>query len=233
MIGARIAFIPARGGSKRIPRKNLKTFLGRPVIAWPLEACMQSSLFDRIIVSTDDLEITEYVISLGVEVFPRSAMLAGDYASTTEVIKELINIRTTGIHDEDWIYQLYPTSAISSDLVTDFVHACESSGHKFLVGVSEFRHPIQRALVSSSDESLAFVNSDHAKTRTQDLTPHFFDAGKIYGGLAKNWRRTASPLLDSPGGYVLPRWAAVDLDYPEDWEFAEAVSKLPRVKADS
>lgn len=216
----RISFIPARGGSKRIPQKNVREFLGRPMIEWPIRACLDSRLFDSVIVSTDDVEINQLALKLGAKVLMRDANLADDFTHTTAVLKDAIP-RIISLHDNPWIYKIYPTSPVSVQNIKEFVNFTEMKESGFSISVSRASLPIQRALTMGSDWILRFREPEFALTRTQDLDPVFFDAGKLYGGRKTDWQETNTPLLSSARGFEMPEWLSVDLDTIEDWELAE------------
>ncbi|QKJ25046.1 pseudaminic acid cytidylyltransferase [Aquiluna borgnonia] len=216
----RYAVIPARGGSKRIPKKNHKDFLGKPMITWPIEALKISGLFTDIFVSTDDKTIANLSRDLGATVLTRDPNLADDFTNTTEVMQHVI-AKTFSSASNPWIYKIYPTSPINSVVVREFVKFTESEDFGFSVSVMKAGLPVQRALRMSSSGRLNFREIENALRRTQDLEAMYFDAGKLYGGRRAGWLETTSPLLSSPRGFVLPDWLSFDLDVPEDWEMAE------------
>ena len=212
--------IPARGGSKRIPRKNLKHFLDQPMISWPIRALKESNLFSAIVVSTDDPEIAELSNFLGASVLRRNPRLADDFSHTTAVLKDAISLLVPK-DQNPWVYKVYPTTPATEIEVADFVEFTERKISGFSVSISRSAAPIQRALVTDSRQVLSFREPDFALARTQDLKPTFFDAGKFYGGRKSDWIETENPLLSSARGFELPNWLSVDLDTIEDWEMAE------------
>ncbi|MEL7188800.1 MAG: pseudaminic acid cytidylyltransferase [Pseudomonadota bacterium] len=217
-----IAIIPARGGSKRIPRKNIREFCGRPMIGWPIAAAKECGLFDRIIVSTDDGEIAEIARDEGAETpFIRPAELSDDHASTTDVI----------VHACEWAAQeglgleaiccLYATAAFiePDDLVSS--RRLLSDSCDFAFPAVRYGHPPQRGFVDSGDGSPQFTQPEHRSTRTQDLQPVFHDAGQFYWGTRDAWVEKR-PFFGPQTRFIeLPEWRAVDIDRPEDWEMAE------------
>jgi pseudaminic acid cytidylyltransferase len=216
----RVAVIPARGGSKRIPGKNVKEFLGRPVLTWPLKAVLDSNLFDRVIVSTDDSQIGDIANDFGAQVVKRPASLADDFSNTTEVLKSVIH---EAIESEvnPWIYKIYPTSPLISSVIEDFIMFAEETSCGFALSIAKSPVPIQRALRLLHRQILEFREPEYALTRTQDLEPTFFDAGKMYAGRKSDWLACDAPLLSSARGFELPDWLSVDMDTLEDWELAE------------
>jgi pseudaminic acid cytidylyltransferase len=216
----RIAVIPARGGSKRIPKKNIKEFLGKPMISWPINALKESGLFGSIFVSTDDPKITELSLSLGATCLDRNTSLSDDFTHTTSVLKDCIR-QVIDPDDNPWVYKIYPTTPVSPQEILDFVNFTELEPSGLSVTVARSRDPVQRALILNLENILSFREPAFALTRTQDLEPTYFDAGKMYGGRKSDWLETETPLLSSARGFELPDWLSVDLDTLEDWEFAE------------
>ncbi len=221
----RLAVIPARGGSKRIPRKNVKPFGGMPMIAWPIKAALQSQCFDRIIVSTDDAEIAEVAQAQGAEVpFVRPVELSGDYTGTIDVIAHAIdwqNRKGTQVQEVCCIYATAP-----------FVHATDlqrglttlqSTGAEYAFSVTTFPFPIQRAIRITADMRVEMFNQEHFNTRSQDLEEAWHDAGQFYWGTAKAWL-TGKPIFSCDAVPVpLPRYRVQDIDTPEDWKQAELI----------
>lgn len=219
----RVAVIPARGGSKRIPRKNIRDFLGKPMISWPLEALKESGLFQNLVVSTDDREIANLAESYGARIHKRDAELADDFSSTGEVLTAVLRDLLQGDQSDPWIYKIYPTAPISASDLLAFVNFTESSSSGLTVGVKRSRLPVQRALRLTTEQELIFREPEFAKTRSQDLEPLFFDAGKMYSGRKSDWLSRSWGYVDSFRGFSLPEWLAVDVDTEEDWLLAEDI----------
>lgn len=217
---SRVVFIPARGGSKRIPKKNIKYFVSRPMIAWPICAAIDSQVFRSVVVSTDDHEIAEISASFGAEVIFRDAKLSDDYTHTTAVIKDCIH-QVIEPDDNPWVYKIYPTTPASPREVLDFVNFTELQASGMSLTVARSRDPVQRALTLNHGNVLTFREPEFALTRTQDLEPTFYDAGKMYGGRKSDWLAIETPLLGSARGFELPDWLSIDIDSHEDWELAE------------
>jgi pseudaminic acid cytidylyltransferase len=218
----RLAVIPARGGSKRIPRKNVRLFAGRPMIGHAIAAAQAAGVFDRIVVSTDDDEIADVARACGAEVpFRRPAELANDHAGTLPVIAHAI--AALGWPDGGPVCCLYPGVPLLEP--ADLCRAMgllEDGGCDFVFPVLAFDSPVQRAMRRDAQGRVQPLQPEHAQTRTQDLEPAFHDAGQFYWGWPAAWRAGISP---HAGGrtLVLPSWRAVDIDTPDDWARAEAL----------
>jgi pseudaminic acid cytidylyltransferase len=218
----KIAVIPARGGSKRIPRKNIKLFHGKPMIGYAIEAALASQVFDRVIVSTDDAEIAEVAKALGAELpFIRPPELADDHTPTVPVIAHAIR----ACEELGWRMQdvccIYPGVPFISteDLRTAHAQLVASGAH-YVFPVTSFPSPIQRALRRLPDGTVRPFQPEHAATRTQDLEPGYFDVGQFYWGKASSWVAGLNVHLNGTT-MVIPEWRVVDIDTPSDWERAE------------
>jgi pseudaminic acid cytidylyltransferase len=221
----RVAIIPARGGSKRIPRKNVRPFHGKPMIGYAIDAARSSGVFDDIVVSTDDEEIAEVARRLGARTpFVRPAALADDHTPTVPVIAQAIGALREAGHPVDAVCCLYPGVPLlrAGDLV-DGLSLLRPGRYAF--PVVPFPSPIQRALRRAPDGSTAPFWPEHAATRTQDLEPAFHDAGQFYWGHADTWLAGKS-LHGHAVTLVLPASRVVDIDTPEDWARAEALIEL-------
>lgn len=219
----RIAVIPARGGSKRIPRKNVKLFYGLPIIAWPIQAALQSQCFDRVIVSTDDLEIAQIAQAHGAEVpFSRPTQLSGDYVATGPVIAHAIDwFRTTGVE---------PTEVCCIYATAPFIAACDlqrgldillTSRAEYAFSVTTYAFPIQRAIYINQEMRIEMFNREHYFTRSQDLEEAWHDAGQFYWGKSSAWL-SGQPIFSSDSAPVpVPRYRVQDIDTVEDWSRAE------------
>lgn len=218
-----VAIIPARGGSKRIPRKNVKLFAGRPMIAHAIEAARASELFDRVVVSTDDDEIAAIAKQHGAEVpFMRPADLADDHTPTAPVIAHALSaLEEAGATAIDYLCCIYPgVPFLKMEDLAAGLDLLQKRGSGYTFPVAAYPAPIQRALKMAEDGSLQSFEPRHALTRTQDLEPAFFDAGQFYWGAAETWR-TAGPIHADAHGLLIPEWRVVDIDTPADWERAE------------
>ncbi|MCD1588406.1 pseudaminic acid cytidylyltransferase [Halomonas sp. IOP_14] len=217
-----IAIIPARGGSKRIPRKNIKFFHGRPMIYYSIKVAQESKLFDHIIVSTDDDEIANIAASYGAEVpFKRPNNLASDTTPTVPVMSHAVQAcNELGLH-ADFFCCIYPCSPFI--LKSDFVAGLEEIKKKradFVYPVTEFSHPIQRSMFRSEKGEMEFLYPEYELTRTQDLPVTYHDAGQFYWGKKNAW--LGMKRMHSEGvGLVIPNWRVIDIDNYDDWKRAE------------
>jgi pseudaminic acid cytidylyltransferase len=218
-----IAIIPARGGSKRIPRKNIKPFLGKPMIAYPIEVAKMSGLFERIIVSTDDREIAEVATRFGAEApFVRPAALADDYTGTDDVIKHAVEWLGSHGACPEYVCCVYPTSPfLQRSHLAEGYEALAASDKPFAFSVTSFPYPIQRALRIRSDGALEAMQPEYTTFRSQDLEPAFHDAGQFYWGRARAFLEGVCSHSASSIPVILPRHLVQDIDTPEDWRRAE------------
>jgi pseudaminic acid cytidylyltransferase len=226
----RIAVIPARGGSKRIPRKNVKEFCGKPMIGWPIEAARASGLFDRVIVSTDDPEISSIAASLGAEVpFVRPAELADDHAGTTEVVAHAARWALNRQWDISEVCCIYATAAFvePADLKRG-LSALTSAAWRYAFSATEFPAPIFRALRQMPEGGVQMFFPEHISTRSQDLPVALYDAGQFYWGTTQAWLDMAPVFSERSAAVLIPRMRSQDIDTPADWEFAEALFRLSR-----
>lgn len=222
----KIAVIPARGGSKRIPRKNIKEFYGKPVIAWAIDAAKKSNLFDHVIVSTDDREIADIASIYGAEIpFMRPENLSDDLTATVPVISHAIN----SCLELGWMIEhaccIYPCTPFLDidDLITGF-NLLQEREVDFVYPVCEYVHPIQRAMRLLTTGEMQFFNPQFELTRTQDLEVAYHDAGQFYWGTSSAW--LAHKNMHSMGlGMPIPNWRVVDIDSPDDWIRAERLYK--------
>ncbi|WP_348816164.1 pseudaminic acid cytidylyltransferase [Halomonas sp. H10-59] len=219
-----IAVLPARGGSKRIPRKNIREFAGKPMIAWSIEAALKSGCFDRVIVSTDDDEIAEVAVAWGAETpFRRPAFLSDDHSGTIPVIAHAI----------DWLGEeervrpeavccLYATAPFvkARDLHRGFM-ALKSEDADYAFSVTSYAFPVQRALRIDKDGYVAMFQPEHFLTRSQDLEEAYHDAGQFYWGRAAAWCAGTPIFSERARPVFLPRHHVQDIDTQEDWERAE------------
>lgn len=221
----KIAVIPARGGSKRIPRKNIRMFAGRPMIAYAIDTARRSGLFEHVVVSTDDPEIADTARRLGAEVpFTRPAELSDDYTPTVPVIAHAV----TACRALGWSVShaccLYPAiPLVRPEDVAEALRLLEQHGNVgYTFPVTPFPSAIQRALKRAADGRVEPFHPEHVNTRTQDLEPAFHDAGQFYWASADTWL-AGLPVHANGRAIVLPNWRVVDIDTPEDWERAEAL----------
>ena len=217
-----LCVIPARGGSKRIPRKNIRAFHGRPMIGWSIAAARASGLFERVIVSTDDAEIAAIARDQGAEVpFLRPEALAGDHAATVPVIAHAV--QALGLADDRAVCCLYATAPFVT--TADLAEGARllAAGARFAMAVTRFGHPIQRALRRADDGAVEMIDPAQMLVRSQDLEPAWHDAGQFYWARAATWAAGAPVFGPGARGVARPAHRVVDIDTPEDWARAEAL----------
>ncbi len=221
----RLAVIPARGESKRIPRKNIKAFCGKPIIAWSIEAAEASACFDRIVVSTDDREIAETALEYGAEApFLRPAELCDDHTPTAPVIAHAIHWHRDQGLEPEYVCCIYATAPFvqAADLSAGLSLLKESDSN-FAVAVTRYGFPIQRAVRLNASGRIEMFHPEHLNTRSQDLPEAFHDAGQFYWGRADAWLEGRSLLSEQAVPILLPRVRVQDIDTPEDWAQAETM----------
>lgn len=218
----KIAVIPARGGSKRIPRKNIRPFHGKPIIGWSIEAARASGCFDRIIVSTDDAEIAEVARTFGAETpFERPAELSNDTAPTGVVIAHAVKWFRDAGDQVDFACCIYATAPfVTAGLIKSGLDNILVSDADFAMTVTSFPFPIQRAC-RIRGERLEMIDPDQYLTRSQDLEEAFHDAGQLYWGRAEAWTEGRPIFGERTVPLILPRHRVQDIDTPEDWHRAE------------
>lgn len=223
----RLAVIPARGGSKRIPRKNIKPFHGRPMIAWSIEAARGSGCFDRIIVSTDDAEIAEVAIAHGAEVpFMRPAELSDDHTGTIPVIAHAIEWQRAHGEAPTEVCCIYATAPFvrAEDLARGY-QVLTDTGCDYAFSVTSYAFPIQRAIRITAAGRVEMFHPEHFKTRSQDLEEAYHDAGQFYWGRSGAWLAGRPIFSPASAPIILPRHRVQDIDTAEDWERAEWLFK--------
>lgn len=220
-----VALIPARGGSRRVPRKNVKSFHGVPAIARVIATLQASGLFDAVVVSTDDDEIADVAQAAGgVVPFRRPAELSDDRTGARPVIQHAV--RELELDDADTLAVVYPTAVLLSTDDVVQAHSLLTSDVDFVLTVAEFPAPIRRALALGPAHEVQELNDSDTFSRTQDLDRAFHDVGQMYWGRASAWKGDVPVVRAHTRAFVLPSWRAVDIDTPEDWEHAERVFEL-------
>ena len=218
-----IAIIPARGGSKRILRKNVKLLAGVPAIAYPIELALNSGIFERVIVSTDDPEIADVSRKYGAEVpFFRSAELSNDFTITVEVIADAIERLQHQGESFDYICCIYPvTPLLSINRLKQAFGAIESGKWDYVFPAIEFPAPIERGFKKGKSGVVEFSYPEFANTRTQDIEKTFHDAGQFYFGKSEAWLERR-PVLNGNSTFIeLAKNETLDIDDLEDWEMVE------------
>lgn len=223
-----IAIIPARGGSKRIPRKNIKLFCGKPMIVWSIETALNSGCFDRVIVSTDDAEIAEVAKKAGAEVpFFRPTELADDFASTEDVIIHAVQTLDKSGKPPELICCIYPTAPLlQPESLQHGLTLLQQKHLHYALSVASYAYPIQRALRLDQDSRLEMFQPEHRDARSQDLTPAYHDAGQFYWGTRRAWLERQVIFGSNSAAVVLPRYRVTDIDTEEDWICAELMFRM-------
>ena len=223
-----ICVIPARGGSKRIPRKNIKEFNGKPIIAYSIEAALKSNCFSQVIVSTDDDEISEVAKKYGALVpFVRPDELSNDYAGTIPVIKHAIEWMEDNNNYIENVCCLYATAPfIQSKIISKAYHQLQDSNSDYCFSVTSFSFPIQRAIKIVQGDKVNMFYPEHFNTRSQDLEEAYHDAGQFYWGKAQAFKDESPLFSEVATPYVLPRYLVQDIDTMEDWIRAETMYKV-------
>ncbi len=223
-----LCIIPARGGSKRIPRKNLKSFRDRPIIAYSIEAALASSIFHTVMVSTDDSEIADVARSLGAEVpFLRSAKTADDHATTADVLLEVLASYEQLGQRFDIACNLYPTSPFTTadDLKAGY-SALVGGAFDVILPVVAFSYPILRSLKRSDDGKIDLNWPEHRNSRSQDLPKAYHDAGQWAFLKTASFLTTRTLLGPNTGSVILPESRVQDIDTEDDWAMAELKHRI-------
>lgn len=215
-----LAIMPARGGSKRIPRKNIKEFMGRPIISYSIKAALESGLFDEVMVSTDDDEVAEISKRFGASVpFMRSAVTAGDSATTRDVMLEVLGEYSRRGLAFDRLCCIYPCAPLlTAEILREAHRRFVESDADMLMPVVRYSFPVQRALKIGADGLLEYREPSEANRRSQDLEPTFHDAGIFY------WTKVRSYLAGEVwhrAFYEFPEIRVQDIDSEDDWRLAE------------
>jgi len=223
----RIAIIPARGGSKRIPRKNLRDFCGKPILLYSIEAALGSGCFDEIMVSTDDAEIAQLARNAGASVpFLRSTENAGDYATTADVLLEVLRHYQQLGQEFDLICCIYPTAPfVTSVKIAQALHLMEQESADSLVTLTAYSYPPQRA-VRIQNGSVHWLHPEHEPTRSQDLEPIYHDCGQMYWLRNQTFQEHQNLLIGKTVPYLVSELEAQDIDTDVDWTLAELKYRL-------
>lgn len=218
-----VAIIPARGGSKRIPKKNIKEFCGKPMIAWSIEAALKSKCFNKVVVSTDNTEIADIAQLLGAEVpFLRPASLSDDYTGTIPVVRHAIEYLIANGQSPELACCIYATAPfITPEDIRKGLDILVKTTSDYAFSVTSYPFPIQRSLRISSEERINMIYPENFNTRSQDLEDTYHDAGQFYWGRISAW--IANKVIFSPesAAVLLPRHKVQDIDTMEDWLRAE------------
>jgi N-acylneuraminate cytidylyltransferase len=217
-----IAFITARGGSKRIPKKNIKEFLGKPIIAYSIEAALNTGLFDEVMVSTDSEEIAEVAKKYGAKVpFFRSEKTSGDFATTNDVLLEVIDEYEKRGERFDYGVCVYPTAPfVTAEKIKDAMEKFIESKADSLIPVVAFSFPPKRAMVIR-DERLVFEYPEFMDARSQDLEKEYHDVGQFYCFNVESYKKNKKLMLGNILPYVIDEMEVQDIDNESDWKIAE------------
>lgn len=222
-----ICVIPARGGSKRIPKKNIKLFLGKPIVAYSIETAISSGLFKEVMVSTDDDNIAAIAKEYGAKVpFMRSAQNANDYATTKDVIVEVLeSYQQLGL-SFDKACCIYPTAPfISTSMLSESLTLLDTKKYDTVFPVSPFGAPIQRAL-KIEDGKIVMFQPENKDKRSQDLVPAYHDAGQFYWLDINSFLKKKEIFSSNSGAIILEEIQVQDIDTPVDWQIAELKYRL-------
>jgi pseudaminic acid cytidylyltransferase len=225
-----VAVIPARGGSKRIPRKNIKPFCGKPMIAWSIEAALQSGCFGQVLVSTDDKEIADVARQYGAEVpFVRPAELSDDHTGTIPVIAHAIKQLTIQGAAPQQVCCIYATAPfITPQDIQRGLELLQANGCDYAFSVTSYPVPIQRAIRITQAGRIEMFDPEQFAVRSQDLEEAYHDAGQFYWGRSDAWLEGKALFSPDAVPVILPRHQVQDIDTPEDWLRAELMFKAWR-----
>jgi pseudaminic acid cytidylyltransferase len=221
-----ICIIPARGGSKRIPKKNIKDFFGKPLIAYSIEVALKSNLFDDIYVSTDDTQIADISKKLGVKIINRPENLADDFSSSGEAVNDAITQLQNQGKIFEYVCTIYATAPLLQEkYLKEGFERLKNSNAKMSFSVTSMPFPIQRTFKITNNQRCQMFTPEHFKTRSQDLEEAYQDAGQFY------WEDINKSFTDIPFGQdsisiILPRHLVQDIDTIEDWERAELMYEI-------
>ena len=222
-----LCIIPARGGSKRIPRKNIKPFLGKPIIAYSIEAALNSGLFSEVMVSTDDEEIAVIAKKYGASVpFIRSSDNSSDFATTYNVLEEVITSYKNEGKRFDYVCCLYACAPfVTKEILSESFNKLKSNNFDTVFPIIAYSFPIQRALLER-DGKIFMAEKKHLQTRSQDLAARYHDAGQFYWSNIQKLLVNKTLLTENTGGIVISELEAQDVDNEVDWKLAELKYKL-------
>ncbi|WP_299074843.1 pseudaminic acid cytidylyltransferase [uncultured Paraglaciecola sp.] len=222
-----LAIIPARGGSKRIPGKNSKLFAGKPLIAYSIQAAIESDVFDKIIVSTDSQQIADIAKSYGAEVpFLRPTALSDDYVGTGPVTKHALEFCVEHFFEPEFCCCIYATAPfLTAGYLKQGLQSLVTQQHKqYAFSVASFGFPVQRAL-KRADAGVVPMYPEHIGKRSQDLEEAYHDAGQFYWGRSSAFLQSKAMFQQHSIPIILPRHLVQDIDTPEDWQRAELMYK--------
>ena len=227
-----IAVIPARGGSKRIPKKNIRNFHGMPIISYAIKAAEESEIFDAIFVSTENEEIKEIAISLGAEVpWRRTSELSDDYATTVSVMQDAVRNLKPTLGDIENVCCIYPaTPFLKPIFLSQGLQIIQEGCWDYVISASKADTPPERFFSLGESRRVELLFPEHELTRTQDLPTKYRDAGQFYWGKGSSWE-SGLPIFSSKSTIIeIPRSLAQDIDTLEDWDYASHLFAMQRMK---
>ena len=227
-----IAVIPARGGSKRIPRKNIKLFHGMPVISYAIAAARESAIFDEIVVTTDDLEIAEVAESFGAMVpWIRSKELSDDHATTISVMQDAVSKLNSSLSGLEYVCCLYPaTPLLPPRYIVEGFETLKSKDWDYVFSASRAETPPERFFSLNSTNGVEMHFPDNAGIRTQDFPPSYHDLGQFYFGRSSTWESGLQIISNKSTIIEIPSKLAVDMDTLDDWHYAECLFAMQRME---
>lgn len=228
MDNKRIAIITARGGSKRIPKKNIRDFCGKPIIAYAIEAALDSGIFEEVMVSTDSMEIAEVARKYGAKVpFLRSEKTSDDYATTTDVIMEVINEYSKLDRSFEYICCIYPTAPfVTAEKLVEAMRIMEADNPIEVMPVVAFSYPPQRCYVLDENGNIEYKYKQYAQTRSQDLEKQYHDAGQFYVYNTEKYLQLGGKVTENVKPIFVSELEVQDIDNEDDWKIAELKYKL-------
>ena len=223
----KLCIIPARGGSKRIPKKNIRFFCGKPIIQWSIEAALESKCFDKVIVSTDSEEIANISKRIGAEVpFIRPKSLSDDYTATAPVINHALEFINQKHGNVEYVCCIYATAPfVEPAYIKDGLKKIIDTNANFSFSVTSFPFPIQRAIKLTQDNKSQMFFPENLNKRSQDLEDSFHYAGQFYWGKSSAWLEGKRMFDDNSIPIIIPRYKVQDIDSEEDWQRAELMFK--------
>tara|TARA_B100000900_G_scaffold227995_1_gene193568 strand:- start:332 stop:1033 length:702 start_codon:yes stop_codon:yes gene_type:complete len=223
-----IAIIPARGGSKRIPKKNIKKFLGKPIISYSIEAALKSKLFKKVIVSTDSEEIANIAAEYGAEVpFLRPKQLSDDFSGTHEVVGHAVEWIEEKISKLDYVCCIYATAPLiqDNDLVKGF-EIIQKGNWDSVIASTSYSYPIFRSFKKNSQGGLKMIFPEFYNSRSQDLPEIYHDAGQFYWAKPEIWKKPSEMYNEKNAIVEIPNYRVQDIDTLEDWRRAELLYQI-------
>ena len=227
-----IAVIPARGGSKRIPRKNIKPFHGVPVIAYAIKTAKESGVFSEIFVSTDDEEIAEVAESFGATIpWMRPKELSDVHATTVSVMKDAVNKLKSSLNELEYVCCIYPaTPLLQPSFISQGLQILKDGDWDYVLSAARAETPPERFFSLDSANGVEMHFPGHKAVRTQDFLPSYHDAGQFYFGKSSSWE-SGVPIFSSKSTIIeIPRELSVDVDTLDDWHYAEHLFAMQRME---